>query len=90
MIVDSAVEGGEKPDRRFFELGLIRSGAHAERTVHVGDLYHVDVTGARAAGLRAILVDEGDLRPDVDCPRIRSIAALPGFLASSEILNSEF
>jgi putative hydrolase of the HAD superfamily len=90
IIVDSAVEGVEKPDRRFFELGLTRSGALAESTVHVGDLYHVDVTGARAAGLKAILVDEGDLRPDVDCPRIRSIAALPGFLASSEILNSEF
>ena len=89
MIVDSAVEGVEKPDRRFFELGLARSGAEAESTVHVGDLYHVDVTGARAAGLRAILVDEGDLRPDADCPRIRSIAALPELLASSEILNSE-
>jgi putative hydrolase of the HAD superfamily len=82
IIVDSAVEGVEKPDPRFFELGLSRSGAQAERTVHVGDLYHVDVTGARAAGLRAILVDEADLRPDADCPRIRSIAALPELLAS--------
>jgi putative hydrolase of the HAD superfamily len=82
MIVDSAIEGVEKPDRRFFEIGLTRSGAQAESTVHVGDLYHVDVTGARAAGLRAILVDEGDLRPDVDCPRIGSIAALPELLAS--------
>jgi HAD superfamily hydrolase (TIGR01549 family) len=81
MILDSAVEGVEKPDPRFFEIGLTRSGAQAERTVHVGDLYHVDVTGARAAGLSAILVDEDDLRPEADCPRIRSIAALPELLA---------
>ena len=82
VIVDSALEGVEKPDRRFFELGLARSGARAETTVHVGDLYHVDVAGARAARLRAILVDEGDLRPEADCPRIRSIAALPPLLAT--------
>ena len=81
MILDSAVEGVEKPDRRFFDLALTRSGARAERTVHVGDLYHVDVTGARAAGLSAILVDEADLRPEADCPRIRSIAGLPELLA---------
>ena len=81
VILDSAVEGIEKPDPRFFELALSRSGAQAERTVHVGDLYHVDVTGARAAGLSAILVDEGGLRPDADCPRIQSIAALPELLA---------
>ena len=81
VILDSAVEGIEKPDPRFFELALSRSGAHAETTVHVGDLYHVDVAGARAAGLSAILVDEGGLRPDADCPRIQSIAALPMLLA---------
>src|SRR5919197_296116 len=80
-ILDSAVEGIEKPDPRFFQLALARSGARAERTVHVGDLYHVDVTGARGAGLSAILVDEADLRPDADCPRIRNIAALPELLA---------
>ena len=50
-------------------------------------MYHVDVIGARTAGLRAILVDEGDLRPDADCPRIRTIAALPELVASSEIQN---
>ncbi len=83
VILDSDVEGIEKPDPRFFQLALTRSGARAERTVHVGDLYHVDVTGARAAGLSAILVDEADLRPDADCPRIRNIAALPELLARS-------
>jgi putative hydrolase of the HAD superfamily len=81
VILDSALEGIEKPDPRFFELALSRSGAQAATTVHVGDLYHVDVIGARAAGLSAILVDEGGLRPDADCPRIQNVAALPELLA---------
>ena len=76
LILDSAIEGVEKPDRRFFELALVRSGSRRGATVHVGDLYHVDVTGARAAGLTPILVDEADLRPGADCARIRSVASL--------------
>jgi HAD superfamily hydrolase (TIGR01549 family) len=78
VLLDSTVEHVEKPDPRFFRLALDRSGGRAESTVHVGDLYHVDVVGARSAGLSAILVDEADLQKDADCPRIRNISELPG------------
>jgi HAD superfamily hydrolase (TIGR01549 family) len=80
VLLDSAVERVEKPDPRFFRLALERSGGRAQSTVHVGDLYHVDVVGARSAGLPAILVDEGDLQKDADCPRIRDIRELPAAL----------
>jgi HAD superfamily hydrolase (TIGR01509 family) len=76
VILDSADEGVEKPDPRFFEIALARSGARKGTTIHVGDLYYVDVVGARSAGLRAILLDEADLRPDADCPRVRSLDEL--------------
>jgi len=66
----------EKPDPRFFEIALERSGARRESTIHVGDLYYVDVEGARAAGLRGVLLDEAGLYPDVDCPRVRSLEEL--------------
>jgi HAD superfamily hydrolase (TIGR01549 family) len=82
LVIDSAIEGIEKPDPRLFELALTRVDASAASTVHVGDFYHIDVTGARRAGLGAVLVDEANLRPDVDCPRIRSIAELPALLAT--------
>ncbi|HEX4281355.1 MAG TPA: HAD-IA family hydrolase [Solirubrobacteraceae bacterium] len=72
-VLDSADEGVEKPDPRFFEIALQRSGARKEATIHVGDLYYVDVIGARNAGLRGVLLDEADLRPDADCPRVRSL-----------------
>ena len=81
VILDSEVEGVEKPDRRFFELALSRSESAPATTVHVGDFYNIDVTGARGAGLQAILVDEADLHRDRDCTRIRSIAELPGLLS---------
>jgi HAD superfamily hydrolase (TIGR01549 family) len=73
VVLDSADEGVEKPDPRFFEIALERSGASRDTTIHVGDLYYVDVMGARAAGLRGILLDEANLRPDADCPRVRSL-----------------
>lgn len=72
-ILDSADEGVEKPDPRFFDIALRRSGAAKDTTIHVGDLYYVDVIGARSAGLRGVLFDEADLRPDADCPRIRTL-----------------
>ena len=84
VILDSADEGVEKPDPRFFEIALARSSATRETTIHVGDLYYVDVIGARNAGLRGVLLDEADLRPDADCPRIRSLHELVHRIACKE------
>jgi len=75
-IFDSHDEGVEKPDPRFFRIALERTGSDAASTIHVGDLYHVDVVGARSAGLQAILVDEANLYPEADCLRVRSVADL--------------
>lgn len=81
-VIDSFLEGVEKPDPRLFQIALSRSGASAERTLHVGDLYYVDVVGARAAGLSAVLYDAADLYPDCDCPRVRSLQELVQMLES--------
>ena len=81
VIFDSHKEGVEKPDPRFFRIALDRAGAIAETTMHVGDLYHVDVAGARAAGLTPALLDAGDLYPDCDCLRVRSLTELVDALA---------
>jgi len=75
-ILDSAVEGVEKPDPRLFRLALGRLGIGPEDAVHVGDLYGVDVTGARSAGIRPILLDEAGLYEGADCPRVRSLGEL--------------
>lgn len=79
-LIDSFEEGVEKPDPRLFQIALSRTGARADRTLHVGDMYHVDVVGARAAGLSAVLFDAGDLYSDYDCPRVRSLEELVAYV----------
>ena len=54
--------GWGKPDPRFFQIALDRSGSPPTRRCNVGDLYYVDVVGARASGLRAMLIDPLRLR----------------------------
>ena len=76
VIVDSHLVGFEKPDPRIFEHALERSGARAETTLHVGDLYAADVAGARAAGVHALLLDPHDDWPPVDCARLPDVPAL--------------
>lgn len=73
-ICDSWVEGVEKPDPRFFRIILDRCGGRPEATIHVGDLYHVDVVGARAAGLRPVLLDPEDRYAAYEVARVRTLA----------------
>jgi HAD superfamily hydrolase (TIGR01509 family) len=81
-IVDSGVEGVEKPDPRIFRLALERMGERAERAAYVGDIYHVDVDGARAAGLRPVLLDLHGVHTEKPCERVQSLSELEAlFLA---------
>ena len=68
FVVDSSEVGVEKPDPRIFGIALARAGVDPEEAAYVGDLYSIDVVGARAAGLRAVLMDPGRCWPPRDCP----------------------
>ena len=74
VFCDSHVEGVEKPDRRFFEILVRRAGGRPETTLHLGDLYHVDVVGAREAGLQALLLDPHDLYSGYDVGRVKTLS----------------
>ena len=77
VVLDSHEWAVEKPDPRLFQIALEQSGGVADTTAHVGDFYHIDVAGARLAGLReGILVDVAGLYPHVDCRRIRALGEL--------------
>lgn len=83
-IVDSGVEGVSKPDPRIFELALERLGSSAERAIYAGDVPNVDVVGARAAGIEAVLIDTLNHYPDYeDAPRYATTAALIDDLLSA-------
>ena len=75
-VIDSAIVGYEKPDPRIFEHALSASGARKENTLHVGDLYHTDVEGARNAGLYGLLLDPfGDWELE-DCESLPDLWSL--------------
>jgi HAD superfamily hydrolase (TIGR01549 family) len=80
-ILDSHEEGVEKPDPLIFRRAMERLGASPERSLHVGDMYHIDVVGARAAGMRAVLIDPAGHHADKDVRRVSTIAELPKLLA---------
>jgi len=76
LVVDSHYEGIEKPDPEIFHRALARMGVRAERAIYVGDIYAIDVVGARAAGLAPVLIDSVGAYPEADCPRIEGLAEL--------------
>ena len=82
-VVDSHVIGIEKPDRGIFDHALALVGAAPGDVLHVGDIYDVDVVGARGAGLHAMLIDPYGDWSDADCARIASIAELPGLMLAA-------
>lgn len=74
--------GVGKPERAFFELALQNLGLPPATVAMVGDDPELDVAGARAAGLRAILVETGRYRSGTELPTrpdlvLQSAARLP-------------
>ena len=76
----SEIVGVTKPDPRLFREALRQAGVAPETSLHVGDWYELDVVGARAAGMSALLFDHPGRRPDADCPRVQTFEALAHFL----------
>ena len=72
----SAIVGVTKPGVRLFQDALRQANVLPEMSLHVGDWYELDVCGARAAGMSALLFDWPGRRPDADCPRVSTFAAL--------------
>jgi putative hydrolase of the HAD superfamily len=80
FVVDSHVVGVEKPDPRIFRAGIRQLGLKPAECLYVGDLYPVDVLGARGAGMEALLVDpSGKVDRPVD--RVLSVRHVPEYLA---------
>jgi putative hydrolase of the HAD superfamily len=72
-IVDSHHEGVRKPDPEIFRRALRRLGCAPEETIYLGDIPGVDVAGANAAGIRAVLVDPHGFYPAHEGQRVRSV-----------------
>ena len=77
-VVTSAEVGAAKPDARVFERALAVAGVASGEALHAGDKVDNDVEGARAAGVRPVLVQrEGDPPPGLEAVRsLQELAAL--------------
>lgn len=78
LVLDSHLEGVEKPDPEIFTRALTRLSLAASRTLYVGDIYSIDALGARAAGLTPVLLDPLGGYPDIDCATIAGLHELLG------------
>lgn len=76
FFIDSFLVGVEKPDPAIFRIATERAQIVAGQAAYVGDLYSIDVVGARGAGLLPILYDPYDLNREADCIRIRMLDEL--------------
>jgi len=71
--------GKVKPSPLIFRAALDLVGCEAESAVMVGDSPSDDIAGARAVGMRAILLDRADRFPD-EPDRLSSLFELPALL----------
>jgi putative hydrolase of the HAD superfamily len=79
VAVGSQAHGRRKPDPSIFEAALAALGVAAEEAAMVGDSPADDVEGARALGLRAVLLDRDGRYPEQG-ERIPDLFALPAAL----------
>jgi putative hydrolase of the HAD superfamily len=79
-IVSSAAVGLHKPDPRIFELACERLGVEPAACAHVGDHFYSDVLGARAAGLRPVMIDRRGTGSTAPVTVISSLDELEGAL----------
>jgi putative hydrolase of the HAD superfamily len=78
-VVTSADAGAAKPDPAVFLRALELAGVDGGEAVHVGDSLDNDVAGARAAGIRPILVQRGG-DPPAGVEAVRLLTELPALL----------
>jgi putative hydrolase of the HAD superfamily len=83
-VLTSRLHGKAKPHETIFRRMLELLDVHPSDAVMVGDTVEDDVEGARAVGMRALLVDREGLYPEAD-DRLDDLSALPRALGFFEI-----
>lgn len=79
-VIDSHLVGVEKPDPSIFHMGAAALGVEPFRCLYLGDIFHIDVVGARAAGFFPVLLDPAGSHADKDCLRVGSLIDLDPLL----------
>jgi putative hydrolase of the HAD superfamily len=76
VIIDSHIVGVAKPDPRIFQIALDRLGVAPDEARFAGDIFSIDILGARAAGIEARLIDQHERYHWIDHRKIKHIEEL--------------
>jgi HAD superfamily hydrolase (TIGR01509 family) len=80
-LLSSEVAGSCKPDQGFFRQAQERAGCEPAATLFVGDSLPQDIAGANQAGMRSVLIWNGDGEPPyADHRPAHVIRAIPEIL----------
>jgi putative hydrolase of the HAD superfamily len=80
-VITSAQVGVAKPAPELFQAALAAQEVSAAQALHVGDDPHLDVAGARAAGVLPVLLRRGwSPGTPADAVTITSLADLPALI----------
>lgn len=59
LVIASAEEGVEKPDKRIFEIALQRANCRPENAVMIGDRVDNDIVPAKKLGMKTVWIKQG-------------------------------
>jgi HAD superfamily hydrolase (TIGR01549 family) len=76
VIIDSQVVGVEKPNPAIFRFALDALDVPPDQTLYAGDIYAIDMLGARAAGISGKLIDQHGMYHWIEHPKIRHVGEL--------------
>ena len=82
-VIYSQSVGVAKPDAKIFREALARFRVAPDRAWHVGDNVEADIVGARAVGIRPILVDRGFGRDPQGAAVVRDLRGVLTLLAEA-------
>jgi putative hydrolase of the HAD superfamily len=75
-VLDSQLEGVQKPDPEIFRRALERVGVSADRALMAGDIPEVDMRGAQRAGIAGVLIDPEGRHAGGEWERAESVVVL--------------
>lgn len=79
-VTTSEAARAAKPCLALFQMAYRTANVESQFTLHVGDWLELDVAGAQAAGMHALLFDHAGRAPDSQCPRVDTFDAMALFL----------
>ncbi|MEM2908151.1 MAG: HAD-IA family hydrolase [Candidatus Hadarchaeales archaeon] len=92
VILVSRDVGVRKPSPEIFRRALELLGVKAHEAAHVGNSLEEDVVGAKAAGMRSVLlsssaIEDAEVEPDLTVPSLDEVPAAIAILASPKLLE---